>query len=80
MEQQLARTVHSMAPDSLDVDIDAFAAVESLRAALDGAGIVLPSLAVDPATPSLALVDLGRVRADVAMRLARALHTREPAA
>ncbi|MFG3154212.1 hypothetical protein ACGF7W_19460 [Streptomyces sp. NPDC048219] len=54
-------------------DVDPFAAVESLRAALDGAGIVLPSLAVDAASPSLALVDLGRVRADIAMRLATAI-------
>ncbi|RMB79960.1 hypothetical protein CTZ28_42965 [Streptomyces shenzhenensis] len=55
------------------VSVDPFTAVESLRAALDAAGIVLPSLAVDPASPTLALVDLGRVRADVAMRLAEAL-------
>ncbi|MEV7793434.1 hypothetical protein AB0O68_15785 [Streptomyces sp. NPDC087512] len=54
-------------------DVDPFTAVESLRAALDRAGIVLPSLAVDAASPSLALVDLGRVRADVALRLADAL-------
>ncbi|GHA95653.1 hypothetical protein GCM10010330_57300 [Streptomyces tendae] len=54
-------------------DVDPFMAVESLRAALDGAGIVLPSLGVDAASPSLALVDLGRVRADVALRLADAL-------
>ena len=62
------------------VDVDAFDAVESLRAALDQAGIVLPSLRADPASPSLALVDLGRIRADVAMRLAHALQRREPAA
>lgn len=61
-------------------DVDPFAAVESLRSALDEAGIVLPSLAVDPATPSLRLVDLGRVRADVALRLAHALQRRDPAA
>ncbi|MEU3843774.1 hypothetical protein AB0E88_27515 [Streptomyces sp. NPDC028635] len=60
--------------------VDPFAAVESLRAALNGAGIVLPSLAVDPATPSLALVDLARVRADVALRLAHALQRGEAAA
>ncbi|MDX3398460.1 hypothetical protein [Streptomyces sp. ME01-18h] len=54
-------------------DVDPFTAVESLRTALDGAGIVLPSLAVDAGSPSLALVDLGRVRADVALRLASAL-------
>lgn len=61
-------------------DVDPFTAVESLRAALDGAGIVLPSLAVDPASPTLALVDLGRVRADVALRLANALQQRGNAA
>ncbi|MFJ5259077.1 hypothetical protein ACIQAC_01200 [Streptomyces sp. NPDC088387] len=54
-------------------DTDPFAAMESLRAALDQAGIVLPSLAVDPGSPTLGLVDLGRVRADVAVRLAHAL-------
>ncbi|NJA57345.1 hypothetical protein [Streptomyces sp. NEAU-H3] len=54
-------------------DIDPRAAVESLRAALAGTGIVLPSLAVDIASPRLGLVDLGRVRADVAARLADAL-------
>ncbi|MEU0214327.1 hypothetical protein ABZ281_04110 [Streptomyces sp. NPDC006265] len=53
--------------------IDPFAAAESLRAALDEAGIVLPSLRVDAASPSLGLVELGRVRADVAMRLAESL-------
>ncbi|MFC9280228.1 hypothetical protein [Streptomyces collinus] len=58
---------------SLDGPVDPFTAVASLRAALDRAGIVLPSLAVDAATPSLALVDLGRLRADVAQRLAEAL-------
>ncbi|MFE2353488.1 hypothetical protein [Streptomyces parvulus] len=62
-----------MANTQPTTDVDPFTAVESLRAALDSAGIVLPSLAVDAATPSLALVDLGRVRADVALRLATAL-------
>ncbi|MGW5336291.1 hypothetical protein [Streptomyces bauhiniae] len=54
-------------------DVDPFAAVESLRAALAGVGIVLPSLAVDIASPALRLVELGRVRADVAVRMAEAL-------
>ncbi|KOG88964.1 hypothetical protein [Streptomyces varsoviensis] len=54
-------------------DIDPFAAMESLRVALAEAGVVLPSLAVDVASPRLRLVDLGRVRADVAVRLADAL-------
>ncbi|MEY6567040.1 hypothetical protein AB8B12_19315 [Streptomyces sp. PGLac3x] len=48
-------------------------AVESLRTALTDAGIVLPSLAVDTASPHLGLVELGRVRADVAAQLAEAL-------
>lgn len=54
-------------------DIDPFTAVESLRAALAEAGIVLPSLNVDTASPELRLVELGRVRGDVAARLAEAL-------
>ncbi|MET7508775.1 hypothetical protein [Streptomyces albidoflavus] len=48
-------------------------AVDSLRSALSDAGIVLPSLAVDTASPHLGLVELGRVRADVAAQLAEAL-------
>ncbi|MFJ6511912.1 hypothetical protein ACIQMO_04360 [Streptomyces sp. NPDC091406] len=55
------------------LNTDPFAAVESLRAALTKAGIVLPSLRVDPASPALNLVELGRVRADVAARLAEAI-------
>ncbi|MFI6404499.1 hypothetical protein [Streptomyces sp. NPDC050548] len=49
---------------------DATAAVETLREALTSAGIVLPSLGADAASPSLNLINLGRVRADVALRLA----------
>ncbi|MGA4840453.1 hypothetical protein [Streptomyces sp. G45] len=49
---------------------DAHAAVEALRAALSDAGIVLPSLGVDAASFSPGLVDLGRVRAEVVVRLA----------
>lgn len=56
--------------------IDPFTAMESLRAALADAGIVLPSLSVDAASPQLRLVELGRVRADVAARLAEALQQR----
>ncbi|MEU5361548.1 hypothetical protein ACFY9R_02460 [Streptomyces albidoflavus] len=48
-------------------------AVESLRTALAAAGIALPSLAVDTASPHLGLVELGRVRPDVAAQLAAAL-------
>ncbi|MEW2116922.1 hypothetical protein AB0945_17335 [Streptomyces sp. NPDC005474] len=54
-------------------DADPFAAMESLRAALTEVGIVLPSLRIDLASPQLRLVELGRVRADVAARLAEAL-------
>ncbi|MEW2494336.1 hypothetical protein AB0942_12435 [Streptomyces nodosus] len=54
-------------------DVDPFAAMESLRTALTEVGIVLPSLAVDAASPHLRLVELGRVRADVAECLAAAL-------
>lgn len=54
-------------------DVDPYVAVESLRTALNEAGIVLPSLRVDPASPALRLVELGRVRAAVADRLAQAL-------
>lgn len=54
-------------------DIDPFTAMESLRAALAEVGIVLPSLSVDSASPALRLIELGRVRADVAARLAVAL-------
>ncbi|MBC9728035.1 hypothetical protein H8R17_25475 [Streptomyces sp. TRM68367] len=54
-------------------DVDPFMATERLRSALSRAGIVLPSLGVDAGSPALGLVELGRVRADVAMRLAEAL-------
>ncbi|WP_129308009.1 hypothetical protein [Streptomyces sp. L2] len=57
-------------------NVDPFVAVERLRTALDQAGIVLPSLAVDAASPSLRLVELGRVRSDIALRLADALQQR----
>jgi uncharacterized protein YbjT (DUF2867 family) len=46
-------------------------AVEALREALTAAGIVLPSLGADAASPSL--ITLGRVRAEVALRLADAI-------
>ncbi|MEV0483765.1 hypothetical protein AB0I69_24550 [Streptomyces sp. NPDC050508] len=49
---------------------DVTAAVETLREALTSAGIVLPSLGADAASPALNLITLGRVRADVALRLA----------
>ncbi|MFJ2158107.1 hypothetical protein [Streptomyces sp. NPDC087856] len=62
-----------MAPKQTQEAVDTQAAVETLRAALDAAGIVLPSLRADLASPGLQLVELGRVRADVAARLARAL-------
>ncbi|MGW9030839.1 hypothetical protein ACWGQ5_43635 [Streptomyces sp. NPDC055722] len=55
------------------LDVDPYTVVESLRAALDDSGIVFPSLRVDAASPELTLIELGRVRADVADRLANAL-------
>ncbi|MFD9880205.1 hypothetical protein ACFWZT_01905 [Streptomyces alboflavus] len=54
-------------------DVDPHAAAETLRAALTDAGIVLPSLRGDPASPQLRLVELGRVRSDVAARLAEVI-------
>ncbi|MDW8806105.1 hypothetical protein P1P68_15245 [Streptomyces scabiei] len=48
-------------------------AVEVLREALTTAGIFLPSLGPELASPALNLVTLGRVRADVALRLAEAI-------
>lgn len=62
-----------MTPEDRAQDVDPFAAVTFLKAALSQAGIVLPSLAADVGSPTLRLVDLGRVRADVAVRLAEAL-------
>ncbi|MEV5610188.1 hypothetical protein [Streptomyces sp. NPDC052225] len=51
--------------------------VEKLRAALTGAGIVLPSLALDPGSIARAapcpLVELGRCSVDAAARLAAVL-------
>lgn len=49
---------------------DVTTVVEILREALTAAGIVLPSPGVDEASPSLNLITLGRVRADIALRLA----------
>lgn len=56
-----------------DTSADAESAVEALRGALTAAGIVLPSLGAEYASPSLSLVTLGRVRSDVALRLAEAI-------
>ncbi|MFD3310046.1 hypothetical protein [Streptomyces sp. NPDC058694] len=61
-------------------DIDPFTAMESLRSALDQVGIVLPSLGVDAGSPTLGLVELGRVHAEVALRLAHTLQRGAPAA
>ena len=52
---------------------DAESAVEALRGALTAAGIVLPSLGIEPASRPLSLVTLGRVRSDVAVRLAEVI-------
>ncbi|MCX4912785.1 hypothetical protein [Streptomyces sp. NBC_00687] len=55
-------------------DVDPHTAMESLREALLESGrIVFPSLSVDIVSPDLKLINLGRVRADVAMDLADAL-------
>lgn len=57
--------------------------VESLRGALVGVGVVLPSLCVDPVTAAtgepFALVDLGRCNVRTAERLASVLRGEEPA-
>ena len=57
--------------------------VESLRSALGGVGLVLPSLAVDPVTGAsdepFALVDLGRCNVRTAERLASVLRGEAPA-
>lgn len=54
--------------------------VESLRGALVGVGVVLPSLGVDPVTGAsegpFALVDLGRCNMRTAERLASVLRGR----
>lgn len=55
-------------------------AVRELREALDGVGVVFPSLGVDvvsaAGTYGLPLVDLGRCNLDTALRLAAVLHER----
>ncbi|MFF0130390.1 hypothetical protein ACFYTG_32550 [Streptomyces mirabilis] len=56
-------------PDTTDVTT----AVETLREALKMAEISLPSLGTDQASPSLKLITLGPVRADVALRLAQVI-------
>ncbi|MFC7892358.1 hypothetical protein [Streptomyces sp. NPDC057381] len=57
--------------------------VETLRQALVGAGIVLPSLGVDPVTGAseepFALVELGRCNVRVAERLASVVRGERPA-
>jgi hypothetical protein len=53
--------------------------VESLRAALEGVGVVLPSLCVDPVTAAsdepFALVDLGRCNVRTAEQLTELLRS-----
>ncbi|MFP3987104.1 hypothetical protein U9R90_06285 [Streptomyces sp. E11-3] len=53
--------------------VDPGAATEELREALTRAGIVLPSLRVDYASPGLGLVILGSARPDVVQKLAEAI-------
>jgi hypothetical protein len=74
-----------MANRQMPTGVAPFTTVEAaLCEAFHGTGMRLPSRAVDPATPSLSLVDLdldlGRVRADVTLWLAHALRQKEPAA
>ncbi|MEU3374135.1 hypothetical protein ABZ734_27260 [Streptomyces sp. NPDC006660] len=59
--------------------IDPSAATEQLRASLTRAGIVLPSLGLDDGGP-YGLINLGRVRSDVAIRLAARLDKTHEAA
>ncbi|MGP3687677.1 hypothetical protein ACTVZO_23815 [Streptomyces sp. IBSNAI002] len=55
-------------------------AVRQLKGALDGVGVVFPSLGVEQVsaagTYGLPLVDLGRCNVDTALRLAAVLHER----
>ncbi|MEU4210233.1 hypothetical protein AB0F13_09595 [Streptomyces sp. NPDC026206] len=53
--------------------VDAGRAKEELQTALAVAGIVLPSLSVEVASPDLDLVQLGRIRSDVALKLAECI-------
>lgn len=67
-------------PKAKPAAADPYVALESLREALSAAGIVFPSLSVDYPSPDLKLIELGRVHADVAMRLAEALRRKGPEA
>ncbi|MEV7615803.1 hypothetical protein [Streptomyces sp. NPDC089799] len=55
-------------------------AVAQLKGALDGVGVVFPSLGVEPVSAAgsygLPLVELGRCNLDTALRLAAVLHER----
>lgn len=62
-----------MASRTKRANVDPHVATESLRNALSEAGIVLPSLMADVASPNLGLVILGSVRAAVAIRLAEVI-------
>ncbi|MEV6955593.1 hypothetical protein [Streptomyces sp. NPDC051183] len=50
--------------------------MESLRESLMAAGIVLPSLGIDPAPPGPGLVKRGSIRPDVAKKLAQVVKRR----
>ncbi|MFI2435736.1 hypothetical protein [Streptomyces sp. NPDC018693] len=54
-------------------NVDPHTATETLRAAMSDVGLVLPSLRLGPASPTLRLIELGRGRSDVAARLAGAI-------
>ncbi|WAZ27355.1 hypothetical protein STRCI_008665 [Streptomyces cinnabarinus] len=66
--------------DTAQVVVDPFEAMETLRTALDEAGITLPGLWVNSASSQPRLIELGEVRADVALQLAHALRRRSPQA
>ncbi|MFE6941035.1 hypothetical protein [Streptomyces chartreusis] len=57
-------------------EVDPYTPLESLRSSLDQAGIVFPSLRVDPQMEQL--LELGRIRADVAQKPADALRREGP--
>jgi hypothetical protein len=76
--ERLVPTFDDMATTRANTAGAAAAAVEELRTALAGVGVVLPSLSYDIASPDLHLVELGRVSSDVALRLAEALRRGAP--
>ncbi len=73
------RQAASARPDEITPGrVDPFEAMETLRSALDDAGITVPGLWVNRASSEPRLVELGEVRADVALQLAHALRRGGP--